>query len=80
MKTTFSTWTCERAKQICDLVIASGLNLGFQFGNGVRLERFDEELMQKLALAGTHHMAIAIESASDRDAEADPQEPETWTD
>jgi anaerobic magnesium-protoporphyrin IX monomethyl ester cyclase len=56
----------QRAKRICDLVIASGLNLGFQFGNGVRLERFDEELMQKLALAGTHHMAIAIESASDR--------------
>ncbi len=56
----------ERAKRICDLAIASGLKLGFQFGNGVRLERFDEELMQKLALAGTHHMAIAIESASDR--------------
>jgi len=55
-----------RAKRICDLVIAGGLDLGFQFGNGVRLERFDEELMRKLAQAGTHHMAIAIESASDR--------------
>ncbi len=56
----------ERAKRICDLVIASGLELGFQFGNGVRLERFDEELMRKLAEAGTHHMAIAVESANDR--------------
>jgi radical SAM superfamily enzyme YgiQ (UPF0313 family) len=56
----------ERAKQICGLVIASDLELGFQFGNGVRLERFDEELVQKLARAGTHHMAIAIESASSR--------------
>ena len=55
-----------RAKRICDLVIASGLKLGFQFGNGVRLERFDEELMRKLAEAGTHHMAIAVESANDR--------------
>lgn len=55
-----------RAKKICELVITSGLKLGFQFGNGVRLERFDEELMQKLALAGTHHMAIAVESANDR--------------
>lgn len=55
-----------RAKRICDLVIASGLKLGFQFGNGVRLERFDEELMMKLAQAGTHHMAIAVESANDR--------------
>jgi radical SAM superfamily enzyme YgiQ (UPF0313 family) len=55
-----------RAKRICDLVIASGVKLGFQFGNGVRLERFDEELMRKLAQAGTHHMAIAVESANDR--------------
>jgi anaerobic magnesium-protoporphyrin IX monomethyl ester cyclase len=55
-----------RAKKICDLVIESGLSLGFQFGNGVRLERFDEELMRKLAQAGTHHMAIAIESANGR--------------
>ena len=56
----------DRAKKICDLVIASGLKVGFQFGNGVRLERFDEELMRKLAEAGTHHMAIAVESANDR--------------
>ena len=56
----------ERAKKICDLIIASGLDLGLQFGNGVRLERFDEELMMKLAKAGTHHMAIAVESANDR--------------
>jgi len=56
----------ERAKRICDLVIAGNLKLGFQFGNGVRLERFDEDLMKKLARAGTHHMAIAIESANDR--------------
>jgi radical SAM superfamily enzyme YgiQ (UPF0313 family) len=48
------------------MVIDSGLSLGFQFGNGVRLERFDEELMEKLARAGTHHMAIAVESANDR--------------
>jgi radical SAM superfamily enzyme YgiQ (UPF0313 family) len=55
-----------RAKRICDLVIASGVKIGFQFGNGVRLERFDKELMRKLAQAGTHHMAIAVESANDR--------------
>jgi radical SAM superfamily enzyme YgiQ (UPF0313 family) len=56
----------QRAKDICDLVTGSGLSLGFQFGNGLRLERFDEELMRKLAQAGTHHMAIAVESANDR--------------
>lgn len=56
----------NRAKRICDLIVASRLRLGLQFGNGVRLERFDEELMRKLAEAGTHHMAIAIESANGR--------------
>ena len=56
----------DRAKKICDLIVEEGLEVGLQFGNGVRLERLDEELVQKLAAAGTHHMAIAIESASPR--------------
>ncbi|MBI1745891.1 MAG: radical SAM protein [Acidobacteria bacterium] len=56
----------ERAKKICDLIIASEMKLYLQFGNGLRLERFDEELVRKLAQAGTHHIAIAIESASPR--------------
>ena len=56
----------DRAKKICDLIVEEGLEVGLQFGNGVRLERFDEELVRKLAEAGTHHMAIAIESASPR--------------
>ncbi len=55
-----------RAKRICDLIVEEGLEIALQFGNGVRLERLDEELIQKLAAAGTHHMAIAIESASPR--------------
>jgi anaerobic magnesium-protoporphyrin IX monomethyl ester cyclase len=55
-----------RAKKICDLIVAGGARIGLQFGNGVRLERFDEELMAKLAQAGAHHMAIAIESANNR--------------
>lgn len=56
----------DRAKRICDLIVEEGLKVGLQFGNGVRLERLDEELVEKLARAGTHHMAIAIESASPR--------------
>jgi radical SAM superfamily enzyme YgiQ (UPF0313 family) len=55
-----------RAKRICDLIIESGMEIALQFGNGVRLERLDEELIEKLAAAGTHHMCIAIESASPR--------------
>jgi anaerobic magnesium-protoporphyrin IX monomethyl ester cyclase len=56
----------ERAKKICDLIIESRVRIHMQFGNGLRAERFDEELVQKLAQAGTHHIAIAIESASPR--------------
>ena len=56
----------DRAKTICDLIIDENLKIAMQFGNGVRLERLDEELVQKLAAAGTHHMCIAIESASPR--------------
>ncbi|MEE8348174.1 MAG: radical SAM protein [Acidobacteriota bacterium] len=56
----------DRAKKICDLIVEEGLEIGLQFGNGVRLERLDEELMKKLAAAGTHHLCIAIESASPR--------------
>ncbi len=56
----------DRAKRICDLIVASGMKVALQFGNGVRLERLDEELCRKLAEAGTHHVAIAIESASPR--------------
>ncbi len=56
----------ERAKEICDRIIQSGMKVYLQFGNGLRLERFDPELAQKLAQAGTHHIAIGIESASPR--------------
>lgn len=56
----------DRAKDICDRIVASGMEISMQFGNGVRLERLDEELIQKMAAAGTHHMCIAIESASPR--------------
>jgi radical SAM superfamily enzyme YgiQ (UPF0313 family) len=56
----------DRAKKICDLIIESKMEIALQFGNGVRLERLDEELIEKLAAAGTHHMCIAIESASPR--------------
>jgi radical SAM superfamily enzyme YgiQ (UPF0313 family) len=56
----------DRAKKICDLIVESGMQVALQFGNGIRLERIDEELVRKMAEAGTHHVAIAIESASPR--------------
>jgi len=56
----------DRAKRICDLIIESGMKVALQFGNGVRLERLDRELVEKLGRAGTHHLCLAIESASPR--------------
>jgi len=56
----------KRAKDICERIIQSNLRIHLQFGNGLRLEHFDRELAQKLAQAGTHHIAIGIESASPR--------------
>ncbi len=56
----------NRAKRIFDMVKADLPGVYFQFGNGLRLERFDEELVRKMAEGGTHYICVAIESASPR--------------
>ena len=56
----------DRAQRICDLIVEEKMEVALQFGNGIRLERIDEELVRKLAAAGTHHVSLAIESASPR--------------
>jgi anaerobic magnesium-protoporphyrin IX monomethyl ester cyclase len=54
----------ERAKEICRGIVQRGLKLHLQFPNGVRGDRFDEELVALMKQAGTHFMAIAIETTS----------------
>lgn len=54
----------ERAKTICRGIIDRKLDLTIQFPNGVRGDRFDEELVELMAKAGTHFMAVAIETVS----------------
>jgi len=56
----------ERAKEICRQIIARDLNVHIQFPNGVRGDRFDEELVALMKEAGTHYMAIAIETVSEK--------------
>lgn len=56
----------DRAKRICDLIIDSGMQLTFAFPNAIRADRMDEELIEKMARAGTKFTAIAIETASQR--------------
>ena len=54
----------ERAKTICRGIVERKLNIHLQFPNGVRGDRFDEELIALMKQAGTHYMAIAIETVS----------------
>ncbi len=54
----------ERAKTICRGIVERGLRVHLQFPNGVRGDRFDEELVTEMARAGAHFMAIAIETVS----------------
>jgi len=56
----------DRAKAICDLIIASDLDLTLSFPNGVRGDRMDTELIEKMAAAGTRFMSYAVETASPR--------------
>jgi radical SAM superfamily enzyme YgiQ (UPF0313 family) len=56
----------ERAKEICRGIIDRKLKVHLQFPNGVRGDRFDEELVVLMKRAGTHFMAIAIETVSEK--------------
>jgi anaerobic magnesium-protoporphyrin IX monomethyl ester cyclase len=53
-----------RAKGICRGVVDRGLKVHLQFPNGLRGDRFDEELMALMKKAGTHFLALAIETVS----------------
>ncbi len=56
----------DRAKRICDLIIQSGMKIRMTFPNGIRGDRMDQELITKLARAGTIFMAFAVETATPR--------------
>ena len=56
----------DRAKTICDLIAHSGMNLTLSFPNAIRGDRVDEELVDKMAAAGTKFTSYAVETASPR--------------
>jgi len=56
----------ERAKRICRGIVERKLAIHLQFPNGVRGDRFDEELLALMKAAGTHYLAIAIETVSEK--------------
>jgi radical SAM superfamily enzyme YgiQ (UPF0313 family) len=57
------TMDIQRAKDVCDRIIKSGIKITLQLRGGVRVEQMDEELMSKLKEAGAEIMCVGIESA-----------------
>src|ERR1017187_1493532 len=55
-----------RAKRICDLIANSGMKVTLSFPNAIRGDRVDEELIEKMAAAGTKFISYAVETASPR--------------
>jgi anaerobic magnesium-protoporphyrin IX monomethyl ester cyclase len=56
----------ERAKEICRRIIASGMDLGLDFLNGLRADLMDHELIDLMLDAGTYYIAYAVETATPR--------------
>jgi len=54
----------DRAYKICDLVIDSGLNVGFQCYSGLRVDRITSELLKKMKKAGFFFLAFGCESGN----------------
>lgn len=58
------TLNVKRANEICDLIIQRGTKVKLQFPNGVRVDRLDEDLLQKLKDVGVWIVSVAPESGS----------------
>lgn len=51
-----------RAKKICGLIIEKGLKIQWRCGSGIRADRIDEELLEKMKKAGCVYLAYGLES------------------
>ena len=56
----------DRAKQIFRRIIEEKFNFKFSFPNGLRSDRFDEELLDLMKEGGAYRLVFAIESGSPR--------------
>ena len=52
----------ERVKRICDLIVEKGLKIQWELRNGIRVDKVDLEMFQKMKKAGCIYMAFGIES------------------
>lgn len=53
-----------RAKKICDLMVERGIIYPWIFGNGIRVDRVDKELLLKAKKAGCYRVAYGVESGN----------------
>jgi len=58
------TTNMKRAKKICDLLIESGVNIGWSTVVGIRVDRVDDELLVKMRQAGCYRVYYGIESGN----------------
>jgi radical SAM superfamily enzyme YgiQ (UPF0313 family) len=56
----------DRTRKICDLILEKRLKINMYFPNGLRSDRLDKDIVEKLAKAGTKVMCFAIETVSER--------------
>ncbi|MBI3036811.1 cobalamin B12-binding domain-containing protein [Candidatus Woesearchaeota archaeon] len=57
------TFNLPRAEKICDLIIERGLKIKMIFGNGLRADRVNEQLLAKLKQAGCVWIAYGLETS-----------------
>lgn len=59
------TLNLKRVETICDQLIADQLSLPWNSQNGIRADRINAVLAQKMSRSGCHHVWIGIESADE---------------
>lgn len=56
----------DRLLAIAEMVAESGMDLKFNFSNGIRADMADDEILNALQKMGTYKLAVAVETASPR--------------
>jgi radical SAM superfamily enzyme YgiQ (UPF0313 family) len=56
----------KRAKEILKEIIRKKLNINLSFGNGIRADRIDEELLFLMKEAGCQHIMFGVESGDEK--------------
>jgi magnesium-protoporphyrin IX monomethyl ester (oxidative) cyclase len=60
------TMNLKRAEKIFDLMISRNVNLHWRAPNGIRLDRLNESLIEKMQKSGCYSVGVGIETGNDR--------------